>query len=113
MDSRANPQELSATDGRGYLGFPKQRDLAIHPVPLRSIFLVTQKTKLDLEVRPVIQALQSSGETKFVQGQDFAKFRYGDLVYLREMNILAELEVPGAGRRFTSPVSMRLEKTWL
>lgn len=93
--------------------FPKQRDLAIHPVPLRSIFLVTEKTKLDLEVRPVIQALQSSGETKFFQGQDFAKFRYGDLVYLREMNILAELEVPGAGRRFTSPVSMRLEKSRL
>jgi Helicase conserved C-terminal domain/SNF2-related domain len=93
--------------------FPKQSDLAIHPVPLRSIFLVSEKTELDLEVRPVIQALQSSGEAKFFAGKEFAKFRYGDLVYLREMNILAELEKPGSGRKFTAPVSMRLEKSRL
>ena len=93
--------------------FPKQSDLAIHPVPLRSIFLVSEKTELDLEVRPVIQALRSSGEVKFFEGNEFAKFRYGDLVYLRDMNILAELEKPGSGRKFTTPISMRLEKSRL
>jgi len=93
--------------------FPKQPDLAIHPVPLRSIFLVSQKTRLDLEVRPAIQTLQSSGEAKFFEGEDFAKFRYGDLVYIKEMNVLAELEQPGTGRKFTAPISMRLKKSQL
>lgn len=93
--------------------FPKQSDLAIHPIPLKSIFRVTQKTKLDLEVRPAIQALQPSGETKFFEGEDFAKFRYGDLVYIKEMNLLAELEQPGTGRKFTAPISMNLRKSQL
>jgi superfamily II DNA or RNA helicase len=93
--------------------FPNQKDLAIHPVPLRSIFLVSQKTKLDLEVRPAIQALQATGESRFIQGEDFAKFRYGDLVYLRDLNVLAELEAVGSGRKFTAPVAMRLEKSRL
>ncbi|NWG14013.1 MAG: DEAD/DEAH box helicase [Acidobacteria bacterium] len=93
--------------------FPGQSDLAIHPVPLRSVFLVTQETQLDLEVRPVIQALQSSGESRFYDSKECAGFRYGDLVYIPELHILAELETPGSGRRFTTPVSMRLEKSRL
>ncbi len=72
--------------------FASQADLAIHPVPLRSISLVSEKTRLDLEIRPVIQALQSSGETRFYDSGEYAKFRYGDLVYVREMNLLAELK---------------------
>jgi superfamily II DNA or RNA helicase len=93
--------------------FPGQGDLAIHPVPLKSIFLVTPNTKLDIEVCPAIQVLQSSGETRFLAGGDFAKFRYGDLVYLHEMNVLAELETPGSGRRFAAPVNMKLKKSLL
>jgi superfamily II DNA or RNA helicase len=93
--------------------FPRQPGIAIHPVPLKSIFRVTQKTKIDLEVRPAIQALQASGEAKFIEREDFAKFRYGDLVYIQEMNVLAELEQPDAERRFASPVSMKLKKSQL
>jgi superfamily II DNA or RNA helicase len=93
--------------------FPQQEDLSLHPVPLKSIFRVTQKTKLDLEVRPVIQALQDSGEARFFESPDFAKFRYGDLVFIKEMNVLAELEQPGAERRFANPVAMKLKKSQL
>jgi SNF2 family DNA or RNA helicase len=93
--------------------FPRQSDLAIHPIPLKSIFRVTSKTKLDLEIRSAIQALQATGETKFFESRDFSKFRYGDLVFLQEMNVLAELEQPGSGRRFTAPVSMSLKKSRL
>ncbi len=93
--------------------FPGQADLALHPVPLKSIFLVSQKTKLDLEVRPMIQTLQSSGEARFIASEDCARFRYGDLVYLREMNILAELETPGTARRFVAPTSMKLKRSQL
>ena len=93
--------------------FPGQPDLAIHPVPLKSIFLVAQKTKLDLEVRPMIQALQATGERRFLAGRDFEKFRYGDLVYLHELQVLAEMERPGSGRKFAAPVDMRLKKSLL
>ncbi len=93
--------------------FPGQPGMAIHPIPLKSIFRVTPETKLDLEVRPVIQALQETGEARFFEKEDLAKFRYGDLVYIREMNILAEMERPGSGRRFAAPASMRLKKSLL
>jgi superfamily II DNA or RNA helicase len=93
--------------------FPRQPGMEIHPIPLKSIFRVTPKTTLDLEIRPAIQALQESGEARFFESKDLVKFRYGDLVYIKEMNILAEMEKPGTGRRFTAPVSMRLKKSLL
>jgi SNF2 family DNA or RNA helicase len=93
--------------------FPDQPSLAIHPIPLKSIFRVTAKTKLDLEIRPAIQALQANGEARFYQQEDLAKFRYGDLVFLKEMNVLAELESLDSTRRFASPVSMNLKKSRL
>src|SRR5579862_1920603 len=46
---------------------PGQQDLAIHPLPLRSIFHVTQETRFDLSevvVRPAIAAIQASGEER-------------------------------------------------
>ena len=91
--------------------FPDEPLLKIHPVPLKSIFRVTSKTKLDLEVRPMIQALQASGEAGFFESKDFARFRYGDLVYIKDMNILAELEHPDSTRRFAAPVAMQLKKS--
>jgi SNF2 family DNA or RNA helicase len=93
--------------------FPDQPLLAVHPIPLKSIFRITATTKLDLEIRPAIQALQVTGEAKFFEQEDFAKFRYGDLVFLKEMNVLAELEPPDSNRRFAPPVSMKLTKSRL
>ncbi|MBN2321116.1 MAG: DEAD/DEAH box helicase [Acidobacteria bacterium] len=93
--------------------FPGEPGMTIHPIPLKSIFRVTPKTKLDLEVRPAIRALQETGEARFIESKDLAKFHYGDLVYIKEMNILAEMERPGSGRRFTAPISMRLKKSLL
>ena len=40
------------------------------------------------------------------------RFRYGDLVYIRELGILAELEAQGnLQRRFAAPVKMVLKKS--
>ena len=61
---------------------PNQRGLAIHPIPLKSIFKVTMDTKLDLEVRPVIRLLQESGEAKFFDREDLGRYHYGDLIYI-------------------------------
>ncbi|HEX4959926.1 MAG TPA: DEAD/DEAH box helicase [Thermoanaerobaculia bacterium] len=91
--------------------YPEQADLAIRPIPLQSIFRVTQETELDLEVRPVIRALQANGETRFFEHRDFAKFRYGNLVWIKELGILAELEREGKERKFKSPVHMRLQRS--
>ena len=89
-----------------------QHKLAIHPVPLRSIFKVSMKTKLDLELRPLIQLIQENGEARFFEREDFERFRYGNLIYIKELNILAELEQPEKmERKFKSPVKMVLKKS--
>ena len=91
---------------------PNQHNMAIHPVPLKSIFKVSMNTKLDLEVRPLIQIIQDDGEARFFEREDLERFRYGNLVYIKELGILAELESPGKmERKFKAPVSMVLKKS--
>ncbi len=91
---------------------PNQHGLTIHPIPLKSIFKISATTELDLEVRPVIQVLQEGDEAKFFDREDLERFRYGDLVYIKELGILAELEPPGRmERRFVAPTRMVLKKS--
>ena len=91
--------------------YPEQEDLAIRPVPLASIFRITQETELDLEVRPVIRALQANGEERFLERRDLEKFRYGQLIYVPILGVLAELEREGKERKFKAPVSMKLRRS--
>ncbi len=91
---------------------PNQHQMPIHPLPLKSIFKVDMNTELDLELRPMIQVLQEDGEPRFFEREDLERFRYGDLIYVRELGILAELEPPGEmQRRFSSPKKMVLRKS--
>jgi len=91
---------------------PNQHGLMIHPVPLKSIFKISQTTELDLEVRPLVQVLQESGEARFFEREGLERFRYGDLVYIKELEILAEMEPQGnLQRRFAAPVKMVLKKS--
>ncbi|MEW6375179.1 MAG: DEAD/DEAH box helicase, partial [Thermodesulfobacteriota bacterium] len=91
---------------------PNQHGLPIHPIPLKSIFKISINTELDLEVRPIIQVLQESGETRFFEREDLERFRYGDLIYIKDLGILAELEPPGGiPRKFAAPVRMVLKKS--
>ncbi|MBW2309641.1 MAG: DEAD/DEAH box helicase [Deltaproteobacteria bacterium] len=91
---------------------PNQHGLTIHPIPLKSLFKVSMNTELDLELRPLIQLLQQDGEERFFERKNLEKFRYGDLVYLKELELLAELESPGKiQRRFVSPRKMVLKKS--
>ena len=91
--------------------FPQQPDLAVHPVPLRSLFCVSEQTRLDLDVRPQIRALQAWNETRFLARPDVHGFRYGRLVYLSDMELLTEIETPGHERRFAAPVAMELRRS--
>ena len=91
---------------------PNQHGLPIHPVPLKSIFKVTTNTELDLEIRPLIQLIQDGGEERFFDKEDLARFLYGDMVYIKELGILAELEQPGRmERKFRAPTKMVLKKS--
>ena len=90
---------------------PNQHALAIHPIPLKSIFKVTQNTELDLEIRPQIQLIQENGEESFFENKGLKKFTYGHLVYIKEMGIMAQLELSGTSRKFKAPVKMVLKKS--
>jgi hypothetical protein len=90
---------------------PDQQTLAVHPIPLKSIFKITQNTKLDLEIRPQVQLIQENGEEKFFENEDLEKFTYGSLVYIKEMGIMAQLEMPGRPRKFKAPVKMVLKRS--
>ncbi|MCG8455219.1 MAG: DEAD/DEAH box helicase [Holophagales bacterium] len=92
--------------------FPEQEDLQIHPVPLQSIFRVSRETELDLRLRPVIRLLQQGGEERFFDREEFERFRYGDLIYIPEMGILAKLpKEEDKAKKFRAPISMKLARS--
>src|SRR5215210_157499 len=89
--------------------YPEQEDLVLRPLPLRSIFHATQDTELDLvEVRPVLRALQETGEERFLEMAEVEKFRYGNLIWLKDLGVLAELEREGKERKFKAPARLTL-----
>jgi len=91
--------------------FPDQEGLTIAPIPLQSLFRVTESTELDLvEIRPGFASLQEGGEALFFEQEDFEQFRYGNLVFVRELGVLAELERESRPRKFRSPARMRLAR---
>jgi superfamily II DNA or RNA helicase len=91
---------------------PEWQQFAVHPIPLKSIFKVGVNTELDLEVRPVIRMIQEDGEQRFFEREHLERFRYGDLLYVKELGILAELEQPGKmERKFREPIKMVLKKS--
>jgi superfamily II DNA or RNA helicase len=90
---------------------PNQHALAIHPIPLKSIFKISKNTELDLEIRPQIQLIQENGEENFFENKELEKFTYGSLVYIKEMGIMAQLETTGKVRKFKAPVKMVLKKS--
>lgn len=91
---------------------PNQHHMEIHPIPLKSIFKVDRNTELDLEVRPLIQLIQQDGEARFFEREALDRFTYGDLVFVPELGVLAEIEPPEKSpRKFVSPVRMVLKKS--
>ena len=87
-----------------------QHLMPIQPIPLKSLFKVNQTTELDLEVRHLIQIIQQNGEDIFLEGEDLKRYRYGSLIYVRDLGVMAELEKPGSTRKFRAPVRMTLKK---
>ncbi len=104
--------------------FPEQEDLRIRPIPLKTIFHVSPATEIHggpgdaaaaqgepeaVDVRPVIRALQRDGEEQVLEQAEVEKFRYGRLVFLKDLGVLAELEKVGRERKFKAPRRLRLD----
>lgn len=92
--------------------YPDQEDLPLRPLPLRTLFHVSEATELDaVEVRPVIRALQETGEERFLELAGLERFRYGSLIWLKDLQVLAELEREGRERKFRSPARVQLRRS--
>ena len=70
--------------------------LKIHPIPLITVFKIsrTQSRELALEITPCIQLTLQNGEIRLWEEALVQKFRYGDLIYLADSDILAEHRKP-------------------
>jgi len=92
--------------------YPGQEDLIVRPLPLRTVFHVSEQTEIDaVEVRLVIRALQKTGEERFLELAEVAKFRYGNLLWLKDLRLLAEIEREGKERKFRAPARLTLKRS--
>src|SRR5436305_3187322 len=95
--------------------YPGQEDLAIRPIPLQSILHMSEETELDIpdavEVRPMLRAIQASGEARLFGQEELQKYRYGTLIWLKELRLLAELEREGRERKFRAPARLTLRRS--
>ena len=91
--------------------FTLQTNLTIHPTPVKSVFCMTRKTESDIEVRPAIKLVLETGETKIVNLYALNKFRYGDLIFIPEMNLTAALEYTDSVRRSSGIAPVNLKKS--
>lgn len=64
--------------------------VSFDPIPLNSIFDVRLNSDLDLEILPMVRLIQEDGVVKFFRREDLQRYRYGDLVYIKELGILAK-----------------------
>ena len=75
--------------------FPDQRELDIHPIPLKSVLKISAKGSSSLEIKPLVQVVGEDGRTRVFDREDLERFRYGDLFYVRDLGLLAQMESPG------------------
>ncbi len=89
-----------------------QHGLAVNPIPLDAIFDVKLTSKLDIEISPLLRLVSQKGEAKFFQREDLKRFQYGDLYYIKELNLLAEDRYPEPPpKSFGEPVKTVIEKS--
>jgi len=92
--------------------FSNQHGLTINPIPLDAIFDVKLTSELDLEISPLLRTVSKEGEAKFFQREDLKRFQYGDLYYIKELNLLAQDCYPEPPpKSFDEPVKTVIEKS--
>lgn len=75
--------------------FPDQREWDIHPLPLKSVLKISAKGSSSLEIKPLVQVVAEGGKTRTFAREDLERFRYGDLIYVKDLGLLAQMESPG------------------
>ena len=75
---------------------PQYQGLEIHPIPLITVFKLSRHRshKLAVEITPCIQLTLQNGEVRLWEEARMQKFRYGDLIYLSEPDLIAEHHKP-------------------
>ena len=79
---RTFKQQLSNAEG-----------LPVQPVPLDLIFDVKLTAGLDLTIEPALRLIQKNGEYQLLKNLNLKRFKYGDLVFIPELNMLADMGV--------------------
>ena len=89
-----------------------QHGLAVQPVSLDAIFDVKLTAELDLEISPLLRLLSKKGEARFFEREDLKRFQYGDLYYIKELNLLAEDRYPEPPpKSFGEPVKTVIQRS--
>lgn len=92
--------------------FSNQHGLAVLPVSLDAIFDVKLTAELDLEINPLLRLISKKGEANFFQREDLKRFQYGDLYYIKELNLLAEDRYPEPPpKSFGEPVKTVIQRS--
>jgi superfamily II DNA or RNA helicase len=92
--------------------FPDQREMAIHPIPLKSVLRISAKASSSLEIKPLVQVVAEDGKTRNFAREDLERFRYGDLFYVKELGLLAQMESPGRiEAKFPMPTKTVIRKS--
>ena len=83
--------------------------LAISPVPLDLVFDVRLRQDSGLEIAPRLRLVQEAGEYRTLEGIDFKRFQYGDLVYIPQLNLMADMvaEVPSGKLAVSRPTLIK------
>jgi superfamily II DNA or RNA helicase len=89
-----------------------QHGLAVQPVSLDVIFDVKLTADLELEISPLLRMISKKGEARFFEREDLKRFQYGDLYYIKELNILAEDRYPEPPpESFGEPIKTVIQKS--
>ena len=96
---------------------PQYQGLEIHPIPLITVFKLSRhrSRKLAVEITPCIQLTLQNGKIRLWEEALVQKYRYGDLIYLSEPDLIAEHRKPrripdGFGVRESGKILIKKEE---
>ncbi len=75
--------------------FPDRHEWEIHPIPLKCVLKISAKGSSSLEIEPLVQVVAEGGKTKTFSREALERFRYGDLFYVKDFGLLAQMESLG------------------
>jgi len=73
---------------------PQYQGLKIHPIALISIFKISQTPDREFEITPMIQLTLQNGKTRLWEEALLQKYRYGELYYIPDLDILGKHRQP-------------------